>query len=451
MVSRLLTRFTLYALSVLMLCVCQSPIRADPSAAGPEMALSDTETTFIPIVTAPPGEKGRIEPADLAYVGAFRLPETTHSLDNVGWEWGGTALTYYPYGDPQGAADGYPGSLFGAGHDQTQYVSEIAIPRPIVSPGKDLARLHVASTLQPFENIRGDLYMGIIGEWDLLRVGLAYLPRQGAQAAEKLYFCWTAHAPGNDVDAGPTHGWRDLDLSGPPSQGIWRVGGYAKYVTADYMFDIPTNWADEYVDGRYLATGRYRDGGQASQGPSLFAISPWRDGTPPADGQTIDALPLLLYQDILADDPQMMDGYHHADEWEGAAWLRVGNRGAVVFVGTKGMGDCWYGCFDGTVWPDEPPYPPECPERGWWSSSFVGQLVFYDPADLAEVALGQQEPWQPQPYATIDLDPLLYNVTDTRQKHHLGAMAYDLVHHYLYVFEPLVDEDRPIVHVWSLS
>ena len=39
---------------------------------------------------------------------------------------------YYPDGDPEGD-DGYPGSIFGIGHDQTQYVSEISIPVPVAS------------------------------------------------------------------------------------------------------------------------------------------------------------------------------------------------------------------------------------------------------------------------------------------------------------------------------
>ena len=69
----------------------------------------------------------------LIYQGAFRLPDAPGTPDNVGWEWGGSAMTYYPQGDPAGPADGYPGSIYGAGHDQTQYISEISIPIPLIS------------------------------------------------------------------------------------------------------------------------------------------------------------------------------------------------------------------------------------------------------------------------------------------------------------------------------
>ena len=335
---------------------------------------------YMPHVVGPastPAEGGRLQPDDLTYLGAFRLPGTTHVLDNVGWEWGGTALTYYPGGDPLGGGDGYPGSLFGLGHDQTEYVSEVSIPAPALSAGKRPDDLPVAVTLQPFEDIRDGLYDGVIDEYAILRAGLAYLPAQTGQASAKLYFCWAAHAPGNDTDAGPTHGWRDLDLDSSTSEGLWRVGGYPKYVTADYMFDIPTDWADNFVAGRRLATGRFRDGGQAAEGPSLLAIAPWQDGLPPANDATIGATPLLLYQNVLDEDPAALEDYHHSDEWEGGAWLTAGERAAVVFVGTKGTGACWYGCADGTVWPDEPPYPPKCAERGWWSTGFEGQMLFY--------------------------------------------------------------------------
>ena len=67
-----------------------------------------------------------------------------------------------------------------------------------------------------------------------------------------------------------------------------------------------------------------------------------------------------------------MDAYHHSDEWTGGAWLRVGDASAVVFIGTKGIGDCWYGFENGVVWPEGGPHPPVPPPpfdaRGWWSS-----------------------------------------------------------------------------------
>ena len=38
---------------------------------------------------------------DLEYLGAFRLPDGTS--DTESWAWGGTAMTYFPGGDPNGS------------------------------------------------------------------------------------------------------------------------------------------------------------------------------------------------------------------------------------------------------------------------------------------------------------------------------------------------------------
>ncbi len=411
-----------------------------------QTSTNQTPTAYLPTVVVPESLlTDRIQPSDLVYRGAFRLPDSPGTPDNVGWEWGGSAMAYYPAGDSAGDADGYPGSLFGAGHNQTQHLSEISIPVPIISTAKDVNELNTAVSLQPFTDIRGSLYDHL--DWEIPRVGLAYLPRQGGQTSAKLYFSWAMHAPGNDQDSGATHGWCELDLSAPQTTGIWRVGGLTKYVTSDYLFDIPQIWADTYAPGQYLATGRYRDGGQGAEGPALFAIGPWNDGNPPPADSTIAATPRLLYDNVLAPNPRTMDSYHHSDEWSGGAWLTAGDKTAVIFVGTKGQGDNWYGCADGT---DEPPWPDDC-NRGWWSTSFVGQIIFYDPADLAAVAQGNMETWEPQPYAVLDIDPYLYHIQSSQQWFHVGAVSFDRGNGLLYLFEPFADEDKPLVHVWYIE
>lgn len=383
-----------------------------------------------------------VQPSDLVYQGAFRLPDVAGG-DEYSWKWSSwaSALTYYPDGDPNGPADGYPGSLFGIGHDWNQWVSEVGIPEPIVSSGKNVDELNTATTQQAFHDIRGGLFDGM----EMPRVGLAYLPAQGTQTAGKLYFAWAPHL--DEGATNPSHGWSELDLSNPQTAGAWRVGEYWNYVTGDYMFDIPQAWADAYLSGAYLATGRYRDGGQGGQGPSLFAFAPWSKGNPPAPGSTLSAVPLLLYGNAYEPNPPSMNSYHHSDEWTGGAWLTAGGKAAVVFAGTKGVGDCWYGCADGT---DEPPWPPDC-DRGWWSTGFVGQILFYDPADLAAVASGGMETWQPQPYATLDIDDYLYHIGSDQQKYHLGAVSFDRERGLLYVLEVLADDAKPLVHVWRVE
>jgi len=378
-----------------------------------------------------------IQPSDLSYRGAFRLPEGSGDSD---WTWSGDGMTYYPGGDPGGAGDGYPGSIFATGLDTEQYVSEISIPAPVISAAKNVEELPTAATLQTFHNIRGDLFGHL--DFELPRAGLQYLPRQAGQDSDKLYFTWGQHQQQGATD--PALGWCNLNLASPGSVGAWRIGDYLNQVTTDYLFEIPSSWASVHTPGKFLAAGRYQDGGQGGEGPAIFACGPWNDGNPPEGGSTIDAVPLLLYQNVEDENPRAMNDYHHSDEWSGGAWLTAGNRSAVIFVGTKGKGDCWYGNPAGPCH--------DCDNRGWWSTTFEGQIIFYNPADLAAVAAGRMAAYEPQPYATMNIDDVLFHITSSQQWYHVNAVSFDRERGHLYVFESLADvDDKSLVHVWSVE
>lgn len=140
---------------------------------------------------------------------------------------------------------------------------------------------------------------------------------------------------------------------------------------------------------------------------------------------------LLLYQDSHNTDAleRSLNGYQHPDQWEGGAWITTASgKSAVLFAGTKSNGArYWHGFINpaGAQYPcvhgesvgqfpvcrlaDGAPCPPadliECADhtsqRGWWSTRFDAQFTLYDPADLARVAAGERESWQPQPYAVL--------------------------------------------------
>ncbi|MEA3272885.1 MAG: hypothetical protein U9P90_04445 [Patescibacteria group bacterium] len=390
-----------------------------------------------------------IQPTDLVYKGAFRLPNEDIDTD---WRWGGEAMAYYPDGDPSGPNDGFPGSIFGVGHDWYKYVSEISIPIPVISPTKNLADLNTAETLQNFSDVKGGMFGGLE---EIIRVGMEYLPAQGSQTTGKLYFSWGDHFQNYPR----THMWSELDLSIPNPQGEWVINdGINSYNSNDYIFSIPESWAISNTPNQFLVTGRFRDGGWSGQGPSMFAIGPWNDGNPPPNGTNLSSTPLLLYSSSdWSWNPEgndyKMTNYHHSDEWMGGAWLEKNDKSAVIFAGTKGIGDCWYGFSNDVVWSDETPYPEVPPDgdRGWWSNEFVGQIIFYNPNDLAAVARGEMEPHEPQPYATLDIDSFLYNITHSQQKYHVRAMSTDRARGLIYIFEHLVDEEKPIVHVWEIQ
>jgi hypothetical protein len=451
-----------------------------------------TESVFMPVVLRnhappPPSEGTLVQPGDLVYQGAFRLPVGAERPKTFAY--GGAAMTFHPSGDPSGPDDGFPGSLFIMGHDRLPYgelpegnqVAEIDIPVPDVSD--NLGDLNQADFIQGFSNVAEGHFTELE---EIPRTGMQYLstPATGA----KIHLAWGQHLQPDPPVA--SHAWFDPDLAAPDLQGIWFIGDQSLYSVNGYMFEIPAAWAEDHTGGMMLATGRYRDGGWSGMGPSLFAYAPWLDGNPPAAGTHLSERTLLLYSNTRGEDQTdfRMNGYQHSDEWEGGAWLTTADgRTAVVFAGTKGAGYCWYGwaspggdgmpCVEGGAsgyitcyTPDWTECPPElsrhCEEgssysyRGWWSSRFDAQMLFYDPVDLARVASASASPHEPQPYSTLDIDEHLFlgpspepmaTGSGDQRRFRIGEMAYDRQRGFLYVPELLADDARPVIHVWSVQ
>ncbi|RJP49473.1 MAG: hypothetical protein C4583_12435 [Anaerolineaceae bacterium] len=413
-------------------CTLRQPT---PRPVGPEAgATSPNESQPEPL---PPLSADVVNPADMEYIGAFRLPGGDEPPRTFAY--GGNAMTFNPDNN----------SLFITGHERIAYggvpdgnqLAEVSIPAPVVS--RNIGELNTAEFIQGFQNIFENHFVEF---QEIPKVGLQYLNRP--ETGPQIHIAWGEHLQRDEF---PSHGWFSPNLSAPDFQGEWFIGNVNMYSVNGYMFEIPREWADAYTGGRVLATGRYRDGGQGAQGPSLFAIAPWERGNPPVAGATIPTIPLLLYGNVYTSGSPKLTGYSHADEWSDAEWLTAGSKSAVIFIGTKGLGNTWYGCKDGTVWPENPPYPPACPERGWWADRFESQIIFYDPAQLGEVARGNLQASKPQPYAILRIDTRLFNVTESQQKSHVASAAFDRARGLLYIMEPLVDDDKPIIHVWRIQ
>jgi len=440
-------------------------------------------------VALPPPADGLL-PEDFEYLGAFRLPDGEERP--LTFEYGGSAMTFNPDGDPAGAGDGFPGSLFITGHDRLAYgelpngsqIAEVSIPAPDTTASPyDLPQ---AEFLQPFADVTAGYFTGLD---EIPRIGMLYLDHPAT--GPKIHLAWGVHL--NPEEPFATHIWFDPDLSAPNDQGPWYIGEQSLYAVNGYMFEIPADWADAYTGGRPIATGRFRDGGWPGMGPALFAYRPWMDeaGTPPPAETHLEETVLLLYESTL-NTPNIernMVGYQPADEWEGGAWITTASgKSAVLFAGTKGTGAMnWYGYIN----PDGPEVPcvegalidqftvcwqadgTPCPHseqttcanpaslRGWWSSRFDAQFILYDPADLARVASGEMQPWEPQPYAAIDLDDHLFLNPDDiepemlgtgdQRRYRIGDVAYDRANGLLYVLELLAEGAKPVVHVWRVQ
>ncbi len=431
---------------------------------------------------------GAILPDDFSYLGAFRLPDDGDRPRT--FEYGGAAMTFRPDGDPGGEADGFSGSLFIAGHDRLPYgelpdgnqVAEVSLPAPVIA--RDPAALPQATFVQPFADVARSAFAGLE---ELPRMAMQYL--DDPLTGPKIHLAWGQHFQNDPSQA--SHAWFDVDLTSPDLKGEWFIDQASLYSVNGYMLDVPPEWRDA-IGRMPLATGRFRDGGWSGMGPSLYAYLPWQaDGAPSADGTRLPAQVLLQYASS-EENPeiqQAMAGYQHPDEWEGVAWLTTSDgRTAVLFSGSKSVGDkYWYGfrhpdgpdlaCVeqemlgqftlcrlaDGSPCPasDLAPCPGHSDFRGWWSTAWEGQFILYDPTELARVAAGELEPWEPQPYASLSLDEaLLHNPAGVelemigdgaQRRYQVGEVAYDRAHQLLYLLEWFADGAKPVVHVWRVG
>lgn len=451
-----------------------TPLPTGPEAGAPTSAESQPQPL-------PPLSTDVVNPADIEYIGAFRLPGGDEPPQTFAY--GGNAMTFNPDNN----------SLFITGHDRVAYdgvpdgdqVAEVAIPAPVFS--KNLEELNTAEFIQDFANVTEGRFTELE---EIPKIGLQYLNRP--ETGPKIHIAWGQHLQPQDV---ASHGWFDPTLSASGFQGTWFIGNQDLYSVNGYMFEIPAEWADAYTGGRVLATGRMRDGGQGGMGPTLFAYRPWNsDGSPPPAGTRLEEIPLLLYENAYNTEEivRAMNDYQHPDSWEGGAWITtVSGKSAVLFAGTKSNGEkYWYGyihpdgsqfaCVDDEV-TDFPTCRmadgSNCPQvdfsgccdaeagtcvsnRGWWTTRFDAEFILYDPADFAKVAAGELEPWEPQPYAIIDVDAyLLLNPPEwdlvevgwgDQRRNRIGDVAFDRVNGLLYVLELYADGAKPVVHVWKI-
>jgi len=457
-------------LSVGCLVGCGGSQEEPPSA-------SDTTSTTTPTST------GRLEPSSVSYLGAFRLPGGEDRP--ASFAYGGSAMTF----NPDGA--GGAGSLFISGHDRLAYgelpngsqVAEVTIPTPVVANG--LSGLPRADFIQGFHEVAGNLFQGLD---EIPRLGMLYLNQSGV--GPRIHLNWGQHLQ----DPHATHALFSPTLDRPAPQGPWWVGpaSLSVYSLTGYLIELPAAWASANTSDRMIGTGRFRDGGWSGKGPALLAYTPYSNGSLPAAGARLPATTLLLYassEDDAAPTHHSMSGYQHPDEWEGGAWVTTASgHSALVFVGTKSEGTkYWYGwqhpggtnlpCVETelvsqftTCWTEEgtPCGPADLTGcsghndyRGWWTTRFAAQMVFYDPADLARVAAGTTASYEPQPYASLDFDQHLFHNPSgverdmlgqgVQRRYRIGESAYDRRGNRLYVLELFADGTKPVVHVFSMG
>lgn len=279
-----------------------------------EEALTEEAEQAPQLIEPPANAAELLQVDDFEYLGAFRLPGGEDRPQTFAY--GGNAMTFNPDGDPDGAADGFSGSLFVMGHDRIAYgdvpdgnqVAEVNIPVPVNE--KSLEALNSAEFLQDFENVAKGNFTALE---EIPRVGMAYLNR--ADTGPLIHITWGAHLQTADE---ASQGWFSPNLHKADMQGFWFLDDLDPYSVTGYLFEIPSAWADAYTGGRVLASGRYRDGGQGGMGPALYAYTPWlAEGSPSPAGTHLEVVKLLQYETAYNTEElvRCLNGYSHADEW----------------------------------------------------------------------------------------------------------------------------------------
>ena len=415
--------------------------------------------------TAAGGPSTRLQPADFTYQGAFRLPED--------FDWGALGMSFYPDGNSGDGsllvtgfellydADQSRESCWDPEWDCSAHFGEVTIPAPAVEENwEDLPQ---ATLITPMTTFDGGLASTVHREY-LYVSDIEYVARQGSQTSDKLYgslSLWYAEGV-TGIDTFPTVWMADSD--GANAQGLFQVGPdeppYHGRKMGAYLFSVPTWYADQYLGGRTLVTGRSRgtplesfeevttDGG--SQGPTLFAFRAFDSDTPTGD---LDALPMLYYHVVFpgcggpnVGDPAECDypDFTMCDDWTGAAFVENGDRRAIMLAGYKGLGPNCY---------DEPPvecHDPCSDSHGYHCQPYERQVIFYDVDELGQTALGEQDPWVVLPY-TIWRPEELFIREDACNN--MGGMAFDEQGGRLFMVERGLggsDMNATVVHVWSL-
>ena len=396
----------------------------------------------------------RLQPADLAYQGAFRLPED--------FNWGALGLSFYPNGDGGGGSLLVTGFELVSGPGAMAYYGEVTIPTPAEEGNwEDLPQAAFLTELTAFdEGLVSTIYPDYVYTSDI-----EYVPQRGSQTGDKLYGAanlWYAEGA-LGIDTFPTIWFANLDGTG--AQGMFHVGpeGESPYhgrKMGSYLFSVPAWYADQYLGGRTLVTGRARgtplegfepvttDGG--SQGPTLFAFHALESDTASGD---LDALPMLYYRTAFpgcagpnVGDPDECDypDYTMCDDWTGAAFVDDGVRRTIMLLGYKGLGENCY---------DEPPvecHDPCSDGHGYHCQPYERQVILYDVHEIGHSARGEQDSWIVLPYTIWRPDEFYL---DDSPCTNAGGMTFDGDSGRLFMVERGLggaDTNAVVVHVWSL-
>ncbi len=398
---------------------------AAPSTPISETAQRTSEQTTLatantnPNLQATPNGLPLLQPRDLSYLGAFRMPElpyTGNVCDSLTYSGRGIAV------DPAGNAGA--GSLFISGHAHCgARIGEISIPDLVNS--SDLQALKRATLLQTRPSTLRD---GLEG--NLENSGLA----GGTNATVNGLMVngdTLVISAGNDYTySQPVSHWtrpKDLSVTGQVSRAI-AVRGDRSFNdprgTAGYMCHVPTSLQAQL--GGPALTGWVAESivSATSDGPAAFVFDPADLGK----GTSLSVKTLLFYPHGYSLEPSIPG--QSTELWNWTSIVRgcavpEGTR-TVLFFGTHGTGTFLYGVGGANGKENAPPYRPiydpsdtSTGEHAW---PYRYQIWAYDAHDLMRARLGEIAPHSLRPYASWRVRIPLEKPED---RHHIGGAVYD--------------------------
>ena len=315
-----------------------------------------------------------LQPSDFEYLGAFKLPRFACG-QSTGYSSAGIAIRRVN-GNLQFVAE--------AGYYDSSALYECNFP----GWGADASTWPQATIVHEW----GTAVYGtpsVKPSGPIVTSGLSY-----DQATGRLYY---SYASGYNVSQEnvPSLGCAVLNESGPVASGPWLSPNVTIQAMRGGSLMIPDWFADTYLAGRKLGVGfggGYSGWASCSPGPVLAAAH-----HPAGSATQLDTIPLLRYDQTdlshwaTRDARYWSDGVYNLhnpmgdvgwwismDSVGASAWIDLPDKQGLLYLTGRGIGRTWYD------------YGKECVERteSWW--------WVYDPADLAEVAQGHMNTWEPQ-------------------------------------------------------